>query len=312
MDDRDIQEPDKANEPEEPSDERASRGPDAELRKALTAFKNDLQDRVRDLLRSKKAAEQLCRKGALENLELVQKYADWLREADLEPIEMDERREKAVSSLDQFVHRRRQKRRMRFMQALHNRADKQDLELEKLSDSPLTFHLEPLTVEADFETGRVQLEYAREPVAETDLEPGAVFEARRSFLDELADRNDSPGAFFDRLHAAYRLAVRARGEAEGDRVDLVDLLAPLALLSTDPDDWRRPNLEDVDGYPRHLLAYQITRLRHEGSLARDGRRIDLGTATGGSTRDKENVLFIPSGGGDGQYYLSLRFTDEHD
>jgi hypothetical protein len=312
MDDRRKHEPDEPAESEESSDQQTSRGPDAELRKALTAFKNDLQESVRDLLRSKKAAEQLCRKGALENLELVQKYADWLREADLTPIEMEERREKAVSSLDQFVHRRRQKRRMRFMQALHNRADKQDLALEKLSDSPLTFHLEPLTVEADFDTGRVQLDYSRETVAETDLEPSAVFEARREFLDDLADRTDSAEAFFDRLHAAYRLAVQARDESEGDRVDLVDLLAPLALLTTDPDEWRRPNLEDVDGYPRHLLAYQIARLRHEGLLTHDGRRIDLGTATGGSTRDKENVLFIPSGGGEGQYYLSLRFTDERD
>ncbi len=309
------EQPDPSEQPADSAEasDRASpreRGPDAALHEALTDFKNDLQERVRDLLRAKKASEQLCREGALENLELVRKYADWLREADLRPIEMDERREKAVSSLDQFVHRRRQKRRMQFMQALQSRADKEDLEIEKLSDSPLTFHLDPLTVEADFEVGHARLKYAREQVAETDLEPAEVMEARREFLDELAERTDGAEAFFDRLHAAYRLALDTRDGAPGDRVDLVDLLAPLALLSAAPEAWRHPGLEDIEPYPRHLLAYQIARLRHEGLLTHGGRRIDLGTATGGSTRNKDDVLFVPSGSSDGQYYLSLRFTDD--
>ena len=43
-------------------------------------------------------------------------------------------------------------------------------------------------------------------------------------------------------------------------------------------------------------------------LERRGRRISLGTATGGSTRNKRNVLFVPVSVTDGQYYLSIVFT----
>ena len=54
-----------------------------------------------------------------------------------------------------------------------------------------------------------------------------------------------------------------------------------------------------------MLAYQLRRLRREGTLARDGLRVELGVATGGSARDKRNVVYVPAGG-EGQYQLSLR------
>lgn len=286
------------------------RGPSAKLRASLTDFKNDLQDRVRGLVRAKKAAEQLCRTGALENLDLVQKYTDRLRDADLSSIAMEDRREGAVASLEQFVDRRRQKRRVRFMQTLHERADASDLAFEKLADTPLTLYLEPLTVEVDFETARVDLSYARETLEETDLDPDAVLEAHRSAVDALTDRAIPSEPFFDRLQFAYDMARRARGDAPGDRVDLVDLLTPLTVLSSDAEAWSSADLSELPPYPRPLLAYQIAKLRRDGLLAQNGRRLDLGTATGGSTDDKQQVLFIPSGRGEGQYYLSIRFTDE--
>ena len=284
--------------------------PDAKLHRSLKDFKNDIQDRVRDLLRAKKASEQLCRSGALENLELVQKYADWLQEADLSAIGMNDRRETAVESLEQFVKKRRRRRRMEFMQELHRLADEEDLELEKLSESPLTFFLDPFTVEANFDSGDVRLQYAREDVAEVDLEPAAVLEARDEALDSIGERAVSSEQFFDRLQMAYRLAIASAEKSEGERVDLVDLLAPLALLSSETETWRRPEFDGMISYPRFILAFQLQQLRRDGVLSREGLRLDLGTATGGSTKDKDDVIFIPSGRGEGQYYLSIRFTDE--
>jgi len=297
---------------ESPTEDRRgeARSPDDKLLRALTDFKEDVQDRVRDLLRAKKASEQLCRDGALENLELVRKYADWLRDANLEPIEMEERRAKAVDSLDAFAERRRNERRMSFMRRLHVGADAQDLAVEKLSESPPAIYVEPFAVQPDFDTGRVELSYGRESVAETDLEPDAVLECRDRLSERLAEKTPAVEEFFDRLELAYELARTSRGRGLGERVELVDLLAPLALLRSDPDGWGERALEEVASYPKYLLAYQLQRLRLEGLLEREGTRVDLGTATGGSTRDKGDVVFIPSGPGDGQYYLSIRLVDE--
>jgi hypothetical protein len=100
----------------------------------------------------------------------------------------------------------------------------------------------------------------------------------------------------------------ARGHTLGERVDLVDLRLPLALLRTGADRWRRIELAKTPSYERYQLAYQLQRLRKDQLLEKGGLRLDLGSATGGSTRQKHNVLFIPRAGGDGQYYLSLRFV----
>jgi len=283
--------------------------PRDKLRDSLTDFKEDLQEEVRELVRAKKAAEQLCRSGALENLELVRKYTDWLRDADLSVLAMDDRRQGAVASLDRFVERRRQTRRMQFMRALDHRIEDRDCTLEKLGDNPLTFYLEPLTVEVNFDTEEVDLQYARMPLEETTLDPEAVLEAHREAVERLTERAIPSEMFFDRLHFAYQLAYRARGGSPGDRVNLVDLLTPLAVLWSDAESWSHADLTDLSPYPRPLFAYQLAQLRRDGVLADDGRRLDLGTATGGSTEDKNRVIFIPSGPGDGQYYLSIRFTD---
>jgi hypothetical protein len=87
-------------------------------------------------------------------------------------------------------------------------------------------------------------------------------------------------------------------------VDLVDTLAPLAWL-LDPSSGRK-----TTPYPRHMLAYQLYRLQREAHLQHEGLRLELGTATGGSTRHKAKVLFVPSSHTEGFYYLSLRFVSK--
>ena len=283
--------------------------PASQLRETLIDFKVQVQERVRDLNRSKKALEQICREDALQNLDLVDKYTDWLRHADLTPIECDERRATAVQRLDTYVEKTRRRRRLTFLRALHKEADRRDIDFEKISEGPLTLHIAPFDLEAHFETSTGLLSYARTPVAEVDLEVDAILDAHQREMTAMKERNRPSAAFFERLLSAYRLALQAHDASMGTRVDLVDLLAPLALLETDPSSWRSSELDALGGqYPRHLLSYQLGRLRRDGMLEHAGHRIDLGTATGGSTDDKQNVLFLPTGPDAGQYYLSIRFT----
>lgn len=285
--------------------------PEEKLVASLSEFKNELQKRVRPLLRSKKALEQICRTGAIENLELVQKYTGWLQKADLEPLELEEERTRAVGGLTKYVERRKRKRRMDFMRGLDRAGRRQDLRVEKLSESPLTVSVHPFTVQADFQANEATLSFARCTVDTVALDPGAVLEAREARREEILEAAVDSERFFERLHRAYRAVLDARREAEGERVDLVDLLAPLALYSSDVEAWRGSDLAAIGPYPRYQLAFQLTQLRRDGLLEHQGRRLDLGTATGGSTEDKDDVLYIPSGPRDGQYYLSIRFTSDN-
>lgn len=306
----DEHDPDAESQPAaEGSSTRKEESPAQRLRDTLTDFKVEVQDRVRDLNRAKQALEQICRKDALENLDLVDKYTDWLRKADLTPIELDDRRSAAVQHLDSYVEKTRRRRRLTFMRALHREADRRDIEFQKISESPLTLHVAPFDLEADFETTTGRLSYARNVITEVDLEVEPILEAHQREMTAMKERTLPSPEFFERLLSAYRVALQAHGESVGARVDLVDLLAPLALLESDPSSWRTNELGAIGrDYPRHVLSYQLGRLRRDGMLEHAGHRIDLGTATGGSTEDKRDVLFLPTGPDAGQYYLSIRFT----
>ncbi len=204
------------------------------------------------------------------------------------------------------AERRRRTLRLGALGALHRAAKDAGLGCETLSDSPPTLLIAPVTVTLDFDAGRAELSYARETVGETDVDAGRILAARETFMKETREAAIPSERFFDQLRAAHAFVCRSRGQGTEERVDLVDLLGPLSLFTVEPEKWR--STTRWNAFPRHMLAYQLKNLRADGLLERDGVRLDLGAATGGTTRNKRNVLFVPSGHDQGQYYLSVRFV----
>jgi hypothetical protein len=221
--------------------------------------------------------------------------------------ELDALREELVAKLDKDMVRLRMKTRMAFVQKLEMLADQKDLELEKLSEAPLALYVDPLTFEIDFDAGGATLLYGHEPICECPIDAAKLFKAREDALDKLKKRALESDDFFDLLRRAYRTVLVADGQEPGQRVDLVDILMPLAMLLVDRKDWRSKGPDAIDTYPRHQFAYQLAKLRRDGVLEKGDVRLDLGAATGGSTRNKQNVLYIPVGAKNGQYYGSIRF-----
>ncbi len=177
--------------------------------------------------------------------------------------------------------------------------------IKMISDSPLVLHIHPLTLEADFDQCKTTLSYAREPLAQSSLDAEEIFKTYGELLDQFrASRIDSR-AFWHVLKTAYDIVLLKDKKSPGDRADIVDMLTPLLWLWPDAAPFKK-----LTALPRYLLAYQIQKLRQDGLISRDGFRLDLGTATGGSTKNKANVLFIPMGATEGQYYLSMCFRRE--
>ncbi len=223
--------------------------------------------------------------------------------------EIDERREKIVAAIDKRLQRVRIKARMAFMTKLKARAEMEEIAVDKISESPLVLHLDPLTVEVDFEQGGARLLFGHEPLEEVSIDAAEVLEARRAAIDELEARRMEAEDFFDHLYRAYRSVLATQDGAPGERVDLVDVLVPLAMLGAGRDALRKKGIDAIEPYTRAQLAYQLAILRREASLEMKGKRLDLGAATGGSTRKKRDVLYIPVGAKSGQYYRSIRFEE---
>ena len=221
--------------------------------------------------------------------------------------EVDQARGALVERLGAGLKRLAVKARMQFMMKLETLAEPKEITVEKISENPLVLYLEPLTVEVDFDQGGCRLLYGHEAIEELALDASAVVDAHQQTVRRLEKQALDSEEFFDLLRNAYRTVLVAEGAEPGDRVELVDVLVPLGMLLADRDALRKKGPEAIESFSRHLLAYQLAGLRKDGLLERDGVRLDLGAATGGSTRDKKNVLYIPVGANAGQYYRSIRF-----
>jgi hypothetical protein len=173
-----------------------------------------------------------------------------------------------------------------------------------LSRDPLELHLAPVTVRIDVDRDRADLYFGRVRLSSCRADGWHIAVARAGVLRDLEGEDWEPEAFLARLRQAW---IRAGGDGW---VELVDVLPELALLNQPPAFRKDPTAGRFVPYPRVQLAYDLWRLRRDRCLAADGWRLTLGTATGGSTRDKSRVLWLEDGRGGGQYHLSVRFVKE--
>ena len=116
--------------------------------------------------------------------------------------------------------------------------------------------------------------------------------------------------FIGQIFEAYAVRLHRTGQPLGTRLDLVDVLPELAFVLQGERFWTNPQRENFHPYSRVQFAYDLGRLRRAGRLSHKGLRMSLGSATGGSTKQKDRVLYLEDDRGSGQYYLSIRFAKD--
>ena len=153
-----------------------------------------------------------------------------------------------------------------------------------VAEHPQEWRLGRLTVVVDGD--RARLRYARELVGTAAATAAEIARTWKRALERLESRSRSPDVLLPKLVAAYR-AVVARGA--GERVPLVEV-------------------RDELDYARAQFAWDLARLRRERRLVVDGRRVDLGVATGHATSRRSRVVWIEDEGGGGAYFETLRLV----
>jgi hypothetical protein len=166
------------------------------------------------------------------------------------------------------------------------------------------------TVALRLDQGTAEVRYAREALATVPADPAAIVAEVRRQLQALASASPAPEALFDELVGAYRAVLARRDLRFGERVELVDLLPELFVVRQPASFWQRPDPKRLRPVTRAQLAWDLDRLQQARTLARNGMRIVLGTATGGSAAKKAQVLFLESGGAGGQFFLTFAVRTE--
>ena len=152
------------------------------------------------------------------------------------------------------------------------------------------------------------LRYAREDLGQVPARAPAILAAADKAQKQLDKRQLAPEEVFDLLLVAYRAVLGTRGRPLGERVDLADVLPLAAFLRQSTRFRGDPVRERFASYSKAAFLYDLGRIQGARLLERGGFRLDLGTATGDSVRQKKRVFYLERPGGDGQYYLSLRFV----
>ena len=208
-----------------------------------------------------------------------------------------------IASTQAWLGTERQGRRSRFASELKEGCAREGVELRVITKDPLELRLSPLGLLVDFDADHADLVFGRERLARCPARAEAVLAARREALATLEGKGWDPKAFF----SALQLAWRRLGEGW---VELSEILPELALALQSKRFRQDPTARNFDPYPRVQLIYDLWRLRRDRQLSQGGRRLSLGPATGGSTRDKRRVFWLEDAAGNGQYHLTLRFVAE--
>ena len=91
-------------------------------------------------------------------------------------------------------------------------------------------------------------------------------------------------------------------------MEILDFLPYLALQMQPPAFQVDPSVRNFKGYSRVQFAWDVLRLRREGTFVQDGWRFNLGVATGTTAQQKKRVIWFEDEHGDGEFKLTVFFT----
>lgn len=257
-----------------------------------------------------KPLDDLARKDALKDVAAVIAAVAKLDKAEVPESPLKTSVNALLSTLKAHLAEEEKRLRFYFGRDLREAATRAGVAFAPLTTDPPEFRLGLFTLGVDGPRRVAVLRYARNDLVRVPLAADAILEALSKQHAQLEGKAFDATAFFEQLLAAYQIRLQRINQPFGTRVDIVDLLAEIAFVRQGAAFFEDPQKENFVSYSRVQLAYDLARLRRAGRLAHRGVRLGLGSATGGSTKQKSRVLYLEDERGNGQWYLSLRFSRE--
>ena len=275
-----------------------------ELARRLLA---EVDKKSKEISNLQKALQKLASAAMLESPRKVKEACKLLEQSNPKALGLDIDFAELLESTAADQRRRANERKVKFGRMLIESAESEGLACKMIATEPMEFSLPPFTVAVNLDQNLAHINYARLALEELPAKPDRITAALQKNL-KMLEIGWSSEQFFDALYDAYRLQLFEKKGHRDERVVLTDLLAQVAL-SFQSDKFRSdPVVGNYRAYGRVRMAYDLSKLRRNGLLQRNGRRLNLGTATGSSTREKKGVLYIEESPGRGQYYLSIWFS----
>lgn len=285
--------------------------PNTEALAALVKQARDVADRTSRAVKALgRPLQELTRKEALSDLATVAAAVQKLGKIQVSEGELEKALGTLTAALKEHLAGEERKLKFYFGRDLRDSAARAGVAFAPMTTDPPEFRLGLFTLAVDLGRRMAVLRYARNDLAKVPLNPEGVLEGMQRQHAQLEGKGFDPTLFFEQVLQAYQVRLHRTSQAFGARVDLVDLLPEIAFIRQGPAFLEDPQRDHFTPYSRVQLAYDLARLRRAGRLSHRGFRLGLGSATGGSTRQKSRVLYLEDERGNGQWYLSIRFSRE--
>ncbi|MEZ5976467.1 MAG: hypothetical protein R3E96_16985 [Planctomycetota bacterium] len=214
-----------------------------------------------------------------------------------------------VAALEEHLTAGKRRHRKQLGQDLKTACSTAGLPLKVISrEDPVELRIPPLAVRLDLESGRAEILFARQVLDQCPADVTEILACRARALAGLEGEFDA-AAFFERCWNAYRAGLAATGGKLGDRLELLDFMAQMALQMQGRKFQIDPARENYRGYTRGQFAFDVNRLRLARGLQQGGKRINFGVATGTAATKKDRVIYMEDENGQGEYKLNVFFSE---
>lgn len=267
----------------------------------------EVDKKSKEISKLHNALKKLASADTLESPRKVGEACKVLEQSDPKAFGIDIDLAELLESTAADQQQRANRRKVEFGRMLNENAENQGLTCKMITSEPMEFSLPPFTVAVNLDQNIARINYARLALEELPALPDQITAACRKNL-KMLEKGWSSEQFFDALYDAYRIQLFEKKSRQGERLVFTDLI-PYVALSFQSEKFRSdPVAGNYRPYGRVRMAYDFSRLRRNGLLQRNGWRVNLGAATGSSTRNKKGVLYIEESPGQGQYYLTVWFS----
>lgn len=217
--------------------------------------------------------------------------------------------ERVVVALDEASEKETNNAQFLFARDLRTAFESQGIAVK---GNPPQFVAEPLTIEVDTQTGKVNLKYGHETLSAkpVKLEPEQVLSAYNKAKKELTGRKVNLNEFLETLFEAYRRALFQTSGQMGDRVSIVDCYRETVWLKQLPSFKRAPSKKSFSDYTRAYFTYDILQLQKSNLLAHKNYRLRLSTATIEVTGNASRAIWIPRSAEEGAYIMDIYWSKE--
>lgn len=277
------------------------------LSAAITALRAALKERARTQKALDKALAALSAAEAGQDLPALVRLLPALDPASFATLGLSEAGEALAQDAQALATALGQSQRRELTRGLRAACEAASRDFRMLTENPPEYRVGGFTVRVEPATMEAELLFCRLEVATSAARPEAILAAVSRAERELQAGQESPEDLFARLLRAYGAALGSAGLRPGERIELVDLLPHAALTYQNAKFLQNPQAKHYRPYTRMRFVYELGRLRAARLLEQGGLRLDLGTATGDSVKNKVRVFYLEDADGQGQYYLTLRF-----